>query len=212
MRPSPSLQMKGSLMSSKESEYKEVEKTKEMTADQKFSEIYQDMDNEDEDMLVSQLNMDVTNQYVVFSVGEEEYGIPILSVQEIISLPNLTRIPGIPEYIPGIINLRGNIIPLYILRSKFRLTLEELGEDTIVIIVQIGTGQTKTVGLIVDAVSDVVSITAEDQRETPDFNGNIDVSFVDRIGQIGQRMVILISLDNFFTEKEISVIETAGKA
>ncbi len=199
-------------MSSKESEYKEVEKTKEMTAEQKFSEIYQDMDNEDEDMLVSQLNMDVTNQYVVFSVGEEEYGIPILSVQEIISLPNLTRIPGIPEYIPGIINLRGNIIPLYILRSKFRLTLEELGEDTIVIIVQIGTEQTKTVGLIVDAVSDVVSITAEDQRETPDFNGNIDVSFVDRIGQIGQRMVILISLDNFFTEKEISVIETAGKA
>ena len=170
------------------------------------------MDNEDEDMLVSQLNMDVTNQYVVFSVGEEEYGIPILSVQEIISLPNLTRIPGIPEYIPGIINLRGNIIPLYILRSKFRLTLEELGEDTIVIIVQIGTEQTKTVGLIVDAVSDVVSITAEDQRETPDFNGNIDVSFVDRIGQIGQRMVILISLDNFFTEKEISVIENAGKA
>ncbi len=90
-------------------------------------------DNEEEDMLVSQLNMDVSNQYVVFSVGDEEYGIPILSVQEIISMPHLTRVPGVPKYIPGIINLRGNIIPIYVLRSKFDLTLENLDGDTIVV-------------------------------------------------------------------------------
>ena len=180
------------------------------TAQERFEDSDIDIDNE-EDMLVSQLNMDVTNQYVIFSVGEEEYGIPILAVQEIISMPNLTRIPGVPEYIPGIINLRGNIIPLYVLRSKFNLELQELDSNTIVIIVQIGKEHKKTVGMIVDAVSDVASITEENLRETPDFSGSIDVRFVEKIGQIGQRMVIIVSLENFFTETEISVIESAGK-
>ncbi|MBI9102435.1 MAG: chemotaxis protein CheW [Spirochaetales bacterium] len=167
-------------------------------------------DNEEEDMLVSQLNMDVSNQYVVFSVGEEEYGIPILSVQEIISMPNLTRIPGVPDYIPGIINLRGNIIPIYVLRSKFELTLEKLDSDTIVVIVQTGGDSGKTVGFIVDTVSDVVSITEENMRETPDFSGAVDVRFVDKIGQIGNRMIIIINLSNFFTDRENAILETAA--
>ncbi len=164
--------------------------------------------DEEEDILVSQLNTDVSNQYVVFSVGKEDYGIPILSVQEIISLPNLTRIPGVPDYIPGIINLRGHIIPLYVLRSKFELTLEELNEDTIVIIVQTGESN-KTVGLIVDSVSDVVSITKENLRETPEFSGAVDVRYVEKIGQIGNRMIIIISLANFFTDKEANVLDNA---
>ena len=117
-------------MSSKDEYMEKVEK--------KAADANSFMDDEEEDMLVSQLNMDVSNQYVVFSVGDEEYGIPILSVQEIISMPNLTRIPGVPEYIPGIINLRGNIIPIYVLRSKFELALKELNSNTIVIIVQTG--------------------------------------------------------------------------
>ena len=169
-----------------------------------------DDDSEEEDMLVSQLNMNVSNQYVVFSVGEEEYGIPILSVQEIISMPNLTRIPGIPDYIPGIINLRGNIIPIYALRSKFELTIDEIDDNTIVIIVQTGGESKKTVGLIVDAVSDVVSITEEDMRETPDFSGAVDVRFVEKIGQIGNRMIIVINLTNFFTDRENAILDTAA--
>jgi len=94
-------------------------------------------DTEEEDMLVSQLNVDITNQYVVFSVGNEEYGVPILTVQEIISMPPLTRIPGVPDDIPGIINLRGNVIPLYILRSKFKLDIKERKDESVVIIIQI---------------------------------------------------------------------------
>ncbi len=169
-------------------------------------------EKEEEDMLVSQLNMDVANQYVVFSIGEEEYGIPILSVQEIISMPNLTRIPGVPEYIPGIINLRGNIIPLYMLRSKFNLTITDLNSDSIVIIVQTGDGKKKTVGIIVDTVSDVVSITKENLRDTPDFSGAVDVKFIEKIGQIGSRMIIVINLSSFFSDKEIAVLENAAGA
>lgn len=167
-------------------------------------------DDFEEDMLVSQLNMDVSNQFVVFSVGEEEYGIPILSVQEIISLPNLTRLPGVPEFIPGIINLRGNIIPLYILRSKFELTLKELNSNSIVIIVQIGEEKKKTVGFIVDAVSDVISIEKENLRETPEFSGNVDVRYVEKIGHIGNRMIIVINLDNFFSKDEKTILEEAA--
>lgn len=161
-------------------------------------------------MLVSQLNMDVSNQYVVFSVGEEEYGIPILSVQEIISLPNLTRIPGAPEFIPGIINLRGNIIPLYVLRSKFNMSVQALDENTIVIIVQTGDERKRTVGFIVDAVSDVVSITKENLRERPEFSENVDTKFIEQIGQIGTRMIIILALTTFFTDSENTILDKAG--
>ncbi len=165
-------------------------------------------DNE-EDLLVSQLNMDITNQFVVFSVGEEEYGLPILSVQEIISLPLLTKIPGVAEYIPGIINLRGNIIPLYSLRNKFKMDEKELNDNSIVIIVQTDQERNSTVGFIVDAVSDVVSITDEDFRETPGFNNSASTSFIDKIGHIGNRMIIMIDMNKFFTEHEQDDLDSA---
>ena len=169
-------------------------------------------EDEEEDMLVSQLNMDISNQYVVFSVEDEEYGVPILSVQEIISLPNLTRIPGVPDYIPGIINLRGNIIPLYVLRSRFNLTVKDLDKNTIVIIAQTGTEKEKTVGFIVDTVSDVVSITKENLSETPEFSSSIDVKFIEKIGKIGNRMIIIINMANFFTESESLALESTLKS
>lgn len=167
-----------------------------------------DQDDE-EDMLVSQLNMDITNQYVVFSLGEEEYGIPILSVQEIISLPNLTKIPGIPEYIPGIINLRGSVIPLYMLRSRFNLESKDLDKDSIVIITEIS--NSRTVGFIVDSVSDVLSITDENLSDKPDFDGSVDLRFVEKIGKIGNRMVIVMDLKKLLTDSEAEALEKTAK-
>lgn len=168
------------------------------------------IDDEEEDLLVSQLNMDISNQFVVFSVQDEEYGVPILSVQEIISLPNLTRIPGVPDYIPGIINLRGNIIPLYDLRSKFQLELRKLDQNSIVIIAQVGDDSNRTVGFIVDSVSDVVSITPENLSESLDFTKSIDTQFIDKIGKIGTRMIIIINLVDFFSEREIAVLDSVA--
>ncbi len=176
------------------------------------SDSYLNLDDDDEeDLLVSQLNMDISNQYVVFSVENEEYGVPILSVQEIISLPNLTRIPGVPDYIPGIINLRGNIIPLYELRNKFNLTAKELSSDTIVIIAETGMESKRTVGFIVDTVSDVVSITEENLSDTPEFSNAIDTKFIQKIGKIANRMIIIINLGDFFSEDEKSVLEHTVK-
>ncbi|MBN2656065.1 MAG: chemotaxis protein CheW [Spirochaetales bacterium] len=168
------------------------------------------MEDEEEDLLVSQLNMDISNQFVVFSVTDEEYGVPILAVQEIISLPNLTRIPGVPDYIPGIINLRGNIIPLYYLRSKFNLEKEKLGSNTIVIIAQTGhESNMRTVGFIVDSVSDVVSITPENLSDKPEFSKAVDARYIEKIGKIGSRMIIIINLTDFFSENEQAVLDSA---
>lgn len=165
------------------------------------------IDDEEEDMLVSQLNMDISNQYVIFSVEKEEYGVPILSVQEIISLPNLTRIPGVPNYIHGLINLRGNIIPLYVLRSRFNLEEKELDSNSIVIIAQTGSKNVKTIGFIVDAVSDVVSITQDNLSDTPEFSTNIDMNFVEKIGRIGSRMIIVINMEKFLLDIDQSTFE-----
>lgn len=163
--------------------------------------------DEEEDMLVSQLNMDISNQYVIFSVEDEEYGVPILSVQEIISLPNLTRIPGVPNFIHGLINLRGNIIPLYVLRSRFNLEEKKLDSNSIVIIAQTGSKQVKTIGFIVDTVSDVVSITEDNLSDTPEFSTNIDMNFVEKIGRIGSRMIIVINMEKFLLDIDQSTLE-----
>ncbi len=166
------------------------------------------IEDDEEDLLVSQLNMDITNQFVVFSVENEEYGLPILSVQEIISLPLLTKIPGVAEYIPGIINLRGNIIPIYSLRNKFHMKETELNEDSIVVIVQTGMEKNKIVGFIVDSVSDVVSIADEDFRETPDFNSSSDISYIEKIGHVGNRMIIMIDMEKFFNDSEHKFLDS----
>ena len=163
--------------------------------------------DEEEDLLESQLNMDITNQFVVFSIEDEEYGVPILSVQEIISLPNLTRMPGVPDYIAGLINLRGNIIPLYLLRTRFNLEERELNDNSIVIIAQTGEGNSKTIGFVVDSVSDVLSITSDDIIETPDLTSSIDDSFIDHIGHIGSRMIIIIDMKRFLTHKDSLIFD-----
>lgn len=166
------------------------------------------MDNdEEEDLLVSQLNMDISNQYVVFEIGEEEYAVPILSVQEIISVPNFTKVPRSPEYIGGIINLRGKIIPLYLLRTRFNLERKEIGRDSIVIIISTDDDNMKTVGFVVDSVSDVLSITDENLSEMPEWGGAVDNSYIEKIGRIGNRMIAVIHLSQFFTESETKALE-----
>lgn len=162
------------------------------------------LEDDDDDLLVSQLNMDITNQYVVFSVDNEEYGLPILSVQEIISLPSITKIPEVPNYIPGIINLRGSIIPLYILKTKFLKKEQELDKDSIVVIVQTENENNKIVGLIVDSVSDVVSIEEADFQKSPEFTDSIDNSFINKIGHLGNRMIVILDMNNFFFDDYIN--------
>ena len=163
-------------------------------------------DAKDVDLLYHQMGADVEHQYVVFALADEEYGIPILKVQEIISLPEVTILPRSPDYIRGIINLRGNIIPLIDLRVRFDVTLKELDRYSVVIIVQIpgGEGQRKTLGLIVDGVSDVLSMSPDHIMDVPAFSSAIDTAFIINIGKIDDRLIIILDIDRILTESERS--------
>ena len=160
----------------------------------------------EEESLYNQMGSNSENQYVTFTIGKEEYGVKILSVQEIISLPEITPIPNTPIFVKGVINLRGNIIPLIDLRLKFHMEEKALTKNSVIIVLNIEeeNDQQKTVGVIVDMVSDVLNFEENSFQEIPSFSTNIKTEFIDKIGKIGDRLVILINHNRLFSSEELS--------
>jgi purine-binding chemotaxis protein CheW len=145
-----------------------------------------------------------TVQMVVAVLGNEEYGIPIMQVQEIIQLPPVTRIPAMPEFVEGVCNLRGRIIPLIDLRKRFRLTLQKTAEQTRAIVA--GSGQSP-VGLIADTVADVIRFPRESIGPLPEMAVQIDSEFLTGVCTRGRRMIILLNTEKLLTDLEKSVIK-----
>ncbi|MRS11958.1 MAG: purine-binding chemotaxis protein CheW [Actinobacteria bacterium] len=149
-----------------------------------------------------------TNKHLTFRLGNEEYGLDILKVQEIIGIMPITRIPRTPQFVRGVINLRGKVIPVVDLRAKFGMGAAEDTERTCVVVVQV-TGKTGStvMGTVVDEVSEVIDI-AEDQIEaTPEFGAEVDTDFVLGIGKINDRVVMVLDIDRVLTANEISAIK-----
>ncbi|WP_394129218.1 chemotaxis protein CheW [Shewanella maritima] len=141
----------------------------------------------------SQGNVD--QQYLTFIMGEEEYGIEILSVQEIRGWQNTTVLPNAPAHIKGVINLRGTIVPIIDLRQRFGITELTYGPKTVVIVVKIELEQShKVIGIVVDAVSDVIIVDDENLRPTPDFGLETDIRFIKGLSSINDAMVILLDV------------------
>ena len=132
------------------------------------------------------------NQYLTFTLGEEEYGVEILKVQEIKGFSAITPIPNTPSYIKGVMNLRGTIIPVVDLRSKFGMSEAEYNQFTVIIVVTVGT---KVMGVIVDAVSDVLNIPKSDIQETPDFGAQVEARFISGMAKAGEKLVVLVDID-----------------
>lgn len=136
-------------------------------------------------------------QYLTFILDKEEYGIPILKVSGIQGWEKATPIPNSPEYVKGIINLRGEVVPIIDLRKRFGLKEKEYDAHTVVIVTKIDQqDKTRTVGLVVDAVADVYDIDKEHMHSTPDFGGKISQDFVDGLGMIEEKMVIILKINN----------------
>lgn len=136
------------------------------------------------------------SQYLTFVVDDEEYGVPILSVRGIQGWERTTPIPNSPDYIMGIINLRGEIVPIVDLRRRFNLEAIPYGQQTVVVVVRVGDQDNqRTVGLVVDAVADVHDIDGKDIRSTPEFGGKANNEFVRGLGLIGDKMVIILEID-----------------
>jgi purine-binding chemotaxis protein CheW len=142
------------------------------------------------------------SQYLTFRLGEEEYGVEILKVQEIKGYSTVTPIPNMPAYLKGVMNLRGTIVPVVDLRSKFAMAEADYNQFTVIIVVTVGT---KVMGLIVDAVSDVLNIPKADVQATPDFGGQVDARYINGMAKTGEKLVVLLDIDRVMGGVDVAV-------
>jgi purine-binding chemotaxis protein CheW len=143
-------------------------------------------------------------EFLAFKLGAEEYGIDILRVQEIRSYEEPTRIANAPAFIKGVVNLRGVIVPIIDMRLKFNLGQVIYDSFTVVIVLNIGS---RVVGMVVDAVSDVITLTPEQMRPVPEFNSTIASDHLLAIGVVESRMLILVDIQALMTSPEMGVVE-----
>lgn len=147
------------------------------------------------------------SQYLTFRLGHEEYGVEILKVQEIKGYSAITPIPNMPAYLKGVMNLRGTIIPVVDLRSKFTMAEAEYNQFTVIIVVMVGT---KIMGLIVDAVSDVLNIPNTDIQATPDFGGQVDAQYINGMAKAGDKLVVLLDIDRVMGATDLAAQATTN--
>ena len=160
--------------------------------------------NESNHCLVGEMSSSEECGYLTFTLGEEEYGIDILKVQEIRGYDTVTCIANMPDFIKGVINLRGIIVPIVDMRIKFNLGDVSYNEMTIVIILNVAN---RVVGMVVDAVSDVISLSQTQIKAAPEFGATLDTQYIKGLGVIEQRMLILINIEHLMTSKEMALVE-----
>ena len=145
-------------------------------------------------------------EFLAFKLGNEEYGIDILRVQEIRSYEEPTRLANVPDFIKGVVNLRGVIVPIVDMRLKFRLEEAKYDHFTVVIVLNI---RSRIVGMVVDAVSDVITLTPEQLRPVPEFAASVDADHLLAIGAIDDRMLILVDIEKLMTSADMGLVEPA---
>ncbi|MBC8422927.1 purine-binding chemotaxis protein CheW [bacterium] len=148
-------------------------------------------------------------KYLSFILGGEEYGVEIMKVQEINGLTEVTRVPRMPEYVRGVVNLRGKVIPVIDLRSKFGMEKVEDTEKTCNIVVQIEhNGEVLTMGIVVDDVSEVLNIAGEQIDPAPAFGSGVESDFITGIGKLEENVVILLDINRILGGAELAGLAT----
>ena len=153
-------------------------------------------------------------QLLTFMLAGEEYGVDILRVQEIRGWSTITPIPHTPEYMKGVINLRGTIVPLIDLRERFGLDVLEYGPTTVMIILKVvGTGRERIMGIVVDAVSEVYNVSLQELQPPPDFGSVVSIEFVKGLTTVDDKMVIFLDIDHLLNTDEFVLLDkvAAGK-
>lgn len=149
------------------------------------------------------------SQFLTFQLGDELYGVDILRVQEIKGYTAVTRIPNTPAHIKGVLNLRGTIVPIVELRTKFGMPTIDYTMFTVIVVVVV---REKIMGLVVDAVSDVLNIDKKDIQPAPQFGAKVDVSFLNGIGKSGDKLVALLDMDRLLSDSDLQDSATAVAA
>jgi purine-binding chemotaxis protein CheW len=149
-------------------------------------------------------------KYLTFSLAQEEYGIGILKIKEIIGMMSVTTIPGTPAYVKGVINLRGKVIPVLDLRLRFGLKAMDYTDRTYIIVVEMqGPTGTITIGLVVDGVSEVLNIRNEDIENAPEFGTRLKTDFILGMAKINNGIKILLDIDKVLTADERNMLGEA---
>ncbi|SEQ94664.1 purine-binding chemotaxis protein CheW [Nitrosomonas sp. Nm51] len=146
------------------------------------------------------------SEFLTFRLGNEEYGIDILKVQEIRGYDAITQIANSPEFIKGVVNLRGVIVPIIDMRIKFKLGTVEYDQFTVVIILNVSD---RVMGIVVDGVSDVIRLDMEQVRATPEFGSVIDTKYIMGLGTIDERMLILVNIEKLMASDDMGLIDHA---
>ena len=142
---------------------------------------------------------DRAGKYLTFALAAEEYGLPVLRVREIIKIMDITAVPQVPPYVKGVINLRGKVIPVVDLRLKFGFAEQDYTERTSIIVVEVNLAGGKVLmGVVVDAVSEVLSISADEVEETPSFGQDVCTDYMSGMAKVKGRVKILLDLDKVF--------------
>jgi len=159
---------------------------------------------------VSETNDELVNEILTFMLCGEEYGVDILRVQEIKGWDAVTSVPNLPEYIRGVINLRGTIVPIIDLRRRFDLDVLEYSSTTVVIVLRVITNghADRIMGIVVDGVSDVYQIKNSNMKTSPQFGGAVDTEFVKAMATVSEKMVVLLDIDHMLNSKELSIIDS----
>ncbi|MCY1414176.1 Chemotaxis protein CheW [compost metagenome] len=146
-------------------------------------------------------------EYLTFTLGAEEYAIDILRVQEIRGYDRVTAIANSPAFIKGVINLRGAIVPIVDLRVKFNLADVSYDQFTVVIILNVGR---RIIGAVVDSVSDVIALAADEIRPRPEFGASFDTEYLLGLATAGERMLILVDIEKLMSSREMALVEAAA--
>lgn len=178
---------------------------------------------------VTTKNVIYGGKFLTFTLGQEVFGIEVIKFKEIISLMDITKVPQTPEYMKGIVNLRGKVIPVIDLRLKLSMPEEKHTEETCVIVVEVGAyrnlpdpselpsragcvvqaGTSQQIGIIVDKVSEVLIIKSEEIEEAPHFEQEIDTTFIMGLGKTKGKIIILLDIENVLSTEELEKIEKA---
>jgi len=148
---------------------------------------------------------DLGGKYLTFLLDDEEHGVEILKVREIIGIMDITKVPQTPDFVEGVINLRGKVIPVIDLRTKFGLSRAEYNEQTCVIVVDVG----MLVGIIVDTVQEVHDIPGNDIEPPPQLGSSVDTSFILGMGKVKDDVKILLDIDEVLTSEELIQVQQA---
>lgn len=158
------------------------------------------------DQLSQSISANIVQEFLTFSLGDENYAIDILTVKEIRGYESVTKIANAPPFIKGVINLRGDIVPIVDLRIKFNVGQVTYDEFTIVIVLHI---RSRIVGIVVDGVSDVVGLSREQLRPPPDFGVAFNSRYLLGLASVNEQMIILVDINELISSEELGLFDTA---